>query len=258
MGYRIYLASIPNEKLDEIKNCKDTKSLYETINPGKSFEDLEEYDRYIGVYDIHNEVLHEFGKYIEWTSDLELECSSPIFLNENLNKQMCDEHDLYLINQKGLEYIISQYNDEMKTFYETRWALSLILQMLVDKEENLQKYKEGYKNSFNFIMNNEHSYLKLDMEDFFCIDFDNIFDKQNINKINSTIRFISSQLLSYFRSELQEYQNYKGEPKGSYNLDLDKPLHITDSWKKDKGILELTHIYKSFDWKNNSMYIYGF
>ena len=40
--------------------------------------------------------------------------------------------------------------------------------------------------------------------------------------------------------------------------DLKKGNEITTSWKYEYGIYELIHIYKTFDFKNNTLVYYGY
>jgi len=111
MGYRIYLASLSKKRLKYIKNVSSDKELFEKLFPEKYIElqnkiDINENDEYyVGVYDICEQNLHEFGKYISWTEKFK---QKSIFKNKEFNNDKTQEHDLFIIDKKGLVFSLSK------------------------------------------------------------------------------------------------------------------------------------------------------
>ena len=247
MGYRIYLGRITKKELKEIENISSTKELWEYYNPNKEHDPE---DDYVGGYDLGDNYLHEFGKYIEWTSELREECSEDIFKNEELNKYMTQENDLFLINKKGLEYIIEEYFNEMKDFYTEKKHLAELQLILLKQQENIERAKEIYVEAYKYI--SQTRYTKYDFEELSCYSYEELWLVENTNKRFSILENISKKFYDYFHCEQSDYK-WK-----FYNLDESNPFKITNSCKKDKNILELVHIYKTFDFEKNSLMIYGY
>lgn len=259
MGYRIYLGHISNDRFEKIKDVSSYKELFPLLVDNGEKVTFDE--DYIGVYDISEGYLHEFGKYIDWTEELKLECSENVFSNNDFNDYVTQEHDFFIINKKGLEHIISEYNKEMNQFYTIHYALSNLLMFLTDLrlDENIKKrYKEIHKEVWEIINSDNYMYLKYDFDDFLSMDFEDFYLEQNKNKISQIIIDIVAKQNSYFGGQLAEYKNaFNGTSRQHYDLSNDK-LSLTNSWKKDLNILELVNIYKDFDWDNKKMLIYGY
>ncbi len=82
----------------------------------------------------------------------------------------------------------------------------------------------------------------VDMKTKYKFDFDKITDDQQ------TALF---EILDHIRCMRSEW-NYLTP------FNLEKGNQITTSWKYEYGIFELVRIYKSFDWKKNVMFYYGY
>lgn len=254
MGYRIHLGSISNKRLRELKKVTSSKELFKVVYPDKEYDSKNDY---VGVYDMCSEKnIHEFGKYIEWTEELQKKYSKPIFSNKEFNKTITKENDFFIINKEGLKYIIEDLANDTKSYYSTMWALSTFLDILITRDTDAT---EKWANACNIIYSKDDSYnahkWALDLDH----DLAEIFSGKEVYEkiIKQSIDYLSSQLNSYFKSELHEYQT-EHKHVAFYNLDEKKPLCITNSWRKDKAIMELAHIYKTFNFRSNKLVVYGY
>lgn len=107
MGYRNYIACIKHDEYEKIKNFTK-EELYKYKE-----EDLE--DGHVGVYDVGEE-LYEFGKYCEFGEKNKF--FESVFLNEELQKEMEDEHEFFIVKKEFLAHIIQYYSDRVKSFYQ--------------------------------------------------------------------------------------------------------------------------------------------
>lgn len=261
MGYRIYLGQISNDRYEKIKNVKNYKQLFPILKGNLKEVTFDE--EYIGVYDISEGYLHEFGKYIDWTEDLLNKCSENVFLNKDFNDYVTQEHDFFIINKLGLEHIINEYNLEMGKYYNIQYALSNLLMFLTDTKKDrsdniIKQYKEIHKNCWNIINEDDFMYLKYDLKEFLDLSFEDFFNSDKKEIIDQIIIDIVAKQNSYFGSQYAEYRNaFNENDRKHYDLSENK-LKLTHSWKKDLNILELVNIYKDFDWNNNKMLIYGY
>ena len=106
MGYRNYIATMPKTEHDKIKNYSK-KELYAYKN-----EKIE--DGYVGVYDIAEKPLYELGKYVD---EFDKKYFSPVFNNKDLQKEMTDEHDFYIVEKDFLEAVIIRYGLKVRNYY---------------------------------------------------------------------------------------------------------------------------------------------
>ncbi len=255
MSYRYYIGMISNKRLREIKNVSNYKELHEKIYPDKPYN---KEDEYIGVYDIQELSLHCFGSDADYLQNMPKKSQKRIFLNKEFNNDVTAEHTFYLTNKDGLLYIIESLRKIMESYYQKRWALSVFLEILLIKDKDKEKIKEwekAFANACEFIFTDEYNRYKWELSDI-NITLDELFKDSNTKIREKALKYISAEMLSYFRSELNEYQNNYCMP--FYNLDEDKPFKIVNSWRIDKAILELVHILKTFNFKKNKLVIYGY
>ena len=253
MSYRYYIGSISNKRLREIKNVANYKELHEKICPDKPYDNE---DEYIGVYDIQELSLHGFGSDADYLQNMPKKSQKKIFLNKEFNNDVTAEHTFYLTNKDGLLHIIESLRKIMESYYQKRWALSVFLEILLIKDiRHLKKWEKAFANACEFIFTDEYNNYKWELSDM-NIPLDELFKDSNTKIREKALKYISAEMLSYFRGELNEYQtNYK---MSFYNLDENKPFKIVNSWRIDKCILELVHILKTFNFRKNKLVIYGY
>lgn len=253
MGYRYYIGSISNKRLKEIKNVINYKELHEKICPDKPYDNE---DEYIGVYDIQELSLHGLGSDADYLQNMPKKSQKKIFLNKEFNDYVTAEHTFYLTNKDGLLYIVESLRKVMESYYQKRWALSVFLEILLIKDKDKIKEREkAFTNACEFIFTDEYNRYKWELSDI-NISLDELFNESNTKIREKALKYISAEMLGYFRDELNEYQNNYSMP--FYNLDENKPFKIVNSWKIDKAILELVHILKTFNFKKNKLVVYGY
>ena len=121
MGYRNYIASIPREEYNKIKNFTK-KELYKYKD-----EDLE--DGCVGVYDVAEKTLYGFGKYCEFGDE---KFYKPVFLNKELQENFVAEQDFYLVEKDFIKHIIEHNTNKVKSLYS-----ELISGITSDNIENI-------------------------------------------------------------------------------------------------------------------------
>ncbi len=254
MSYRYYIGMISNKRLKEIKNVANYKELHEKIYPEKPYNDNK--DEYVGVYDIQELSLHEFGSGADYLQNMPKKSQKKIFLNKEFNENVTAEHTFYLTNKDGLLHIIESLRKVMESYYQKMWALSVFLEVLqITDLKKIKEWEKGFANACEFIFTNEYNRYKWELSDI-NITLEELFKDSNKEIRDRALKYISAEMLSYFRGELNEYQtNYK---MNFYNLDENKPFKIVNSWRIDKAILELVHILKTFNFKKNKLVIYGY
>lgn len=141
------------------------------------------------------------------------------FKNKDL-KERYEDYELQVVTKEFLAYIIESYTKRVQGFY-----LRMITPFLSNPE-----FLSTVKTEFGHPDNN------------YKFDFTKITPEQQkaLFEIIDHVRGFSmewNQLLPY---------------------DLEKGEEITKSWKYEYGVFELVRIYKSFDWKKNVMYYYGY
>lgn len=250
MGYNYNLGLISNKRLELIKKIKDNKELFNLLNPNEEYdEDL------LGVYDISEMNLHCFGSNPNWFDGIPKEYIQNVFEDNEFNEEITSDNDLLIINKECLKYIIEELRKEMENYYLEKWALSIFLEILILKDINeIKKWEKAFTNACAIIFDKEYSYNKSSLIEM-NMDLYELFKEENTEIRNKSLDYISSQMLSYFRNELNEYQQSKVP---FYNIDEKKKHSISNSSKYDKVILELTHILKTFNFKKNKLLIYGY
>lgn len=142
MGYRNYIAFITKEEYEKIKDF--TK---EELYKYKGEEDLE--DGNVGVYDIAEKSLYEFGKYCEFGDD---KFYKPFFTNKDLQENFTAEQDFYIVGKDFLKHIIEHNTEIVKKLYSD--LLSGITHKNSDKipakkAEQLFNWVKGYDVEWN-------------------------------------------------------------------------------------------------------------
>jgi len=108
MGYRNYIASLPK---DEYENIKDFTE--EELQEYKS-EPMDDYPS-VGVYDLAPKKLIELGKYVDRFPE---ELQNPFFTNKKLQEDYTIDHDLYVVGKEFLEVVIEHYTEKVRTYYD--------------------------------------------------------------------------------------------------------------------------------------------
>ena len=105
MGYRNYIATITNQEYDKIKDFTK-EELYTYKNTSM--------DDYVGPYDIATDRLYELGKNVDEFPD---ELLKPFFSNKELQDEITDEDEFYLVDKEFLKAVIDRYSDKIKAYY---------------------------------------------------------------------------------------------------------------------------------------------
>ncbi len=178
-------------------------------------------EEYVSVYKFGNE-LYEFGKYVDFKPPKG--SVKTFFKKKDTEKNWNGDGELKVITKEFLAYIISTYDERVTKYYND------MVTPFIDGE-----YKKG---KFLNSVKTEHSYPN----NKYTFDFSKITESEQTALFN---------ILEHMRSFRSEWVDLK-----PYNLE--KGIEITTSWKYEYGIFELVKIYKSFDWKKNVMYYYGY
>jgi len=104
MGYRNYIGSLPRKEYDKIKDFTK-EELYKYKNVDK--------DDYLGVFDLKEKELYEFGKYCDFARDF----FKPVFSNKELQEDYNEEQDCYLVEKDFLKHVIEHYTKQTQDFY---------------------------------------------------------------------------------------------------------------------------------------------
>lgn len=221
MGYRTYIGTIPKKEYNKIKSL-NREQLIEHYNLVQEDDEDDEDGRYInmGVYDF-GKCLFEFGKYNDF--DPPKKSTKNFFKNKDLNKYFAEYNDFKIVTKEFLEYIIDYYRQKIVKYY------SDMVNPFFEPEKcellKTAKMDYGYKN-------------------------DNItFDFTKITQAQQNALF---KILEHVRSMSSEWID-----RVPYQLNSEHS-HIVSSWKYEYGQFELVKIYKTFDWKRNMMYFYGY
>ena len=134
MGYRIHLAQMSKEKFNELS--KMTKKEF-------NLKYLKDDDDWIGVYDLAETRLYEFGKYVEWTAEEKEIYGEDVFKDKELAERY-EEHDFYKINQDGLLSIIGWYHGQISDYFQELEKASNDLTGMRDKYEKNENFIKNY------------------------------------------------------------------------------------------------------------------
>lgn len=214
MGYRNYIAPIKKSEYDRIKNFTK-EELYKDKN-----EPLGE-DGHVGVYDCTEDPLYELGKYVD---EFDKGFFSPVFLNKDLQNDMTEEHDFYIVGKEFLKFIIEGYALKIKSHYNNMCV---------------PFFGENYKPSE--FMNSISSKYDDNMDPNYTFDYSKITQSE-ANALFAMLEHIRSMRIEW--CQLTPYN-------------IDRGDNITTSWKYEYAQFELVRIYKTFDWDNYLMIYYG-
>lgn len=225
MGYRTYIAAIPKREYNKIKSMSR-----EQLIEHYQLEVKEDGGYYIGmgVYDF-GEALFNFGKYNDFNPPKK--SLKTFFKNKELNKYFTDGHDFNVVTKEFLEYIIQHYTDLVKNYYNKMINPFFGVKEGILDRDKPSEFLNSIKTEYNY-PNNKHTF-----------DFSKITQEEQ----NSLF-----DIIEHVRSMRIEWVGIK-----PYNLKSESNS-ITTSWKYEYEIFELVRIYKSFDWKKNVMFYYGY
>jgi len=221
MGYRTYIAEMPKKEYNKIKSMAP-----EQVREFYGIELEKEYDGtdywYKGVYEYGKE-LYNFGKYTDFNPPKG--CMRPFFKKKEM-KDRYEEYDFWIVTPEFLKYLIESYKVRVTDYYNEMMT-PFFGNGKFDKRDNdfLNSIKVDYgiKNKYKF-------------------DFTKITDDQQ----NALF-----EIIEHIRSMRTEWTCLTP-------FNLENGDEITTSWKYEYGIFELVRIYKSFDWKKNIMFYYGY
>lgn len=246
MSYRVYLAYIEKEKLKNIDK-ELTKHKYNLFKQGKGI-DWGNDEVLKAPYDLVYNIIE-----LNDISCIKKENKICIFNNKEINDYYTSRYEFKIIKPEALIDIIKYTQNEVQSYQSTLYAASIILKILTCKDN--ENYKDWNK-ARGLMFNNGYNHIKWDIMDLnkplkeiFILN-DNIIDKA-IKDLNDNITF-------YFKEELYDLDS---ENYGLANTDLEAPLVLTNSSKKQNHILELNHIMKLFkteDYKDYELVIYGY
>ena len=111
MGYRNYIGRLDKKEHLKIKDYS-LEELY--THKGLKYEDYPD-DVYIGVYDVSQEVIFEFGNYC---NEPPKECMSPVFTNKDTQEYFNEDHEFYIVDKEFIKWKIEEYNKTVVSLYE--------------------------------------------------------------------------------------------------------------------------------------------
>jgi hypothetical protein len=211
---------MPKREYNKIKSMSE-EELIEFYN----IEKEENGFWYKGVYEFGEE-LYEFGKFTDF--NIPKKFIKPFFKNEKLMLKY-NEYDFFTIKKEVLELIINHYQEKIKKYYNE--MVNPIF---------------GLDNSGNQIESNLLDSIKIK---YTHPDNDYLFDLSNITQKKQNALY---NMINHVKRMQIEWVDLT-----PFDLNDGKQI-ITNSWKYEYGIFELVRIYKSFDWKKNLMFYYGY
>ncbi len=194
--------------LDEVYTYKGK------INSKDSFD-------YIGVYDFGKE-LYSFGKWAGF--DPPQKSFKDFFKNEETQSYWGKEHDLIVVTKEFIAYIIDEYKERIKKYYNE------MVTPFLGNGDKPSEFLNSIKTEYG-IRNDEYT-----------------FDFTKITNDEQTALFKMIEHVRSFRSEWVQLIPYS----------LERGDAITDSWKYEYAVFELVRVYKHFNWKKNVMIYYGY
>lgn len=220
MGYRNYIATIPKREYNKIKSMT-CEQLIEHYN----IEVDKDGYWYKGVYDYGTE-LYEFGKYVDF--DPPKSSMKPFFKKKETQLRYVDDYEFFVVTPEFLEYIINHYTEKINKYYSEMVTPFYNDDHNFGWSEFLKSAKRGYNMS-----KNKDTYE---------------FDFSKITKEEQTALY---EIINHVRSNSFEWDRTKP-------FNLKEGTHVSTSWKYEYSIFELVRIYKTFDWKRNVMFYYGY
>ncbi len=149
MGYRNCIGSLEKTEYDKIKNFTK-EELYKYKK-----EDIK--DGYVAVYHVAEKELYEFGKYCDFNTK---GMFKPVFLNKELQEEMTDEHDFYVVGKKFMKAVIENYTEKVKKIY-TNLMDGITNEQIAFKEipaeKVMQLFEHVHGNSFEWIQSTPYN-----------------------------------------------------------------------------------------------------
>jgi len=225
MGYHTYIATIPKKEYNVIKSMNKQQLIkHYNIN----IEQYQEED-YIGlnVYSF-GKALYEFGKYDNFNPPKK--SLKTFFKNKELNKIFTNENDFNVVTPEFLEYVILTYKQRTADYYNSIVTPFLGTKNTIVEKENPCDFLNSIKVDYNSTEKN--------------VTFD-------FNKITQEQQNALFEIIEHVRTNRFEWTHLT-------NFELKNGDTITTSNKYEYNIFELIRIYKTFNWKKNIMFYYGF
>lgn len=218
MGYRNYIASIPRDEYNKIKNfTKEELYIYKKT-------DIE--DDYVGVWEIAHNRLYELGKYVDMFPK---KLFKPFFIDKKLQKYYTEDGELYIVGKKFLENVIESYSLKIRNYYLD------MLNPFYDNNKINCEFLKSVKTEYGYEKNK------------YKFDFSKITQEQETSIYN---------MINHIKGMASEW-GVNSISDGHRPYDLKGKDEVTTSWKYEYVQFELVRIYKTFNWKNNVMVYYG-
>jgi len=228
MGYRNYIASIPKREYNKIKSLTE-KEMYDFYKTPS----LDGEGTYKGVYTF-GKALFNFGKYTEFNPPKK---SMKHFFKKKELQETYSENEFYVVNKEFLAYLIENYTNKIKAYYKE------MLSPFFTEDKTHETYVDYKPKEFLNSIKTEYGFP----DNKYKFDFSKITDDEQ------TAFF---KIIEHIRSFASEWGINTPFDMLPYNLE--RKDEITTSWKFEYEIFELVRIYKSFDWKRNVMFYYGY
>ena len=223
MGYRTYIGLIPKREYNKIKRLS-IDELYQFYEKNRYDEDS------VSVYDLGKK-LYEFGKYTDFEPPKK--SVKNFFTNKETQKYFESDCEINIVTKEFFEYIIMGYAERVRNIY---------------KEINEVFFNENGRPKSELIktMKVEYDYPKNKTR----FDFSVVTEEEQdiLPKVFEHIRSMGQEwgVGSWFKDHLP------------FDLGLTIDSTVSNSWKYEYAIFELVYIYKTFDWKRNHLYYYGY
>jgi hypothetical protein len=226
MGYRNYIARLSKKEYEKIKNFSK-QELYNYKG-----ESLDEDMGYVGVYDVAEESLYNFGKYVD---GFDKSFFKPVFLNKELQEYFTEEHDFYIVGEEFLKAMIEVYANKIRDYYK----------------ELTNPFFKGTECISDFLNSSQSEYISSKNKHNHILDFSKITQEET-NALYG--------MIDHIKSMSQEWGVcvWKGGFGSTRPYELNDKPQVTSSWKFEYVQFELVRIYKTFDWENNLMIYYGY
>jgi len=221
MGYRTHLGSIPKKEYNKIKSLTK-KELFDFY--GLKSDDGEEPHK--GVWEFGKEI-HGFGSNNNFIPPKK---TTLLFFKKACTKEIYSEKDFVVVNKDFLKYIIEYYRKKVADHYN-----------------NMVTPFFGAKN--DVYVRDKHSDFLNSIKVQYGLTDNISFDFSKITQEEQDALF---EMFEHIKSMRNEWSCLTP-------FDLDNNAEsITTSWKFEYNVFELVRIYKTFDWKRNVMFYYGY
>jgi predicted heme/steroid binding protein len=142
MGYRTYIAPMPRSEYEMMKDFTKDELL--------KYKNAEE-DGYVGVYNITQKAIYEFGKYTEFDDS---KFFKPFFTNKDLQDDFTSEQDFWVVEKDYLRHIIEFYKKLVQDFYTE-------LLSGITHNNSAQIYSVKSQELYNHVRSNATEWLQL-------------------------------------------------------------------------------------------------